>query len=122
MSAWVVHGPVHPEGLVVRDEFSARREVSLLPPGHEAAPLNEVHQAGGVVTTWANGWGVWHVRVSRDAAAPLLGARRAIRDVLQARESRTSPVDRRCWTDLVEVTDLSTPASVVYREADPLTD
>lgn len=65
------------------------------------------------VTTWANGFGVWHVRVSRTAAAPLIAARRALRDVLTARESN---VDRRIWMHPVRVPEHDDATTIVYRE------
>lgn len=70
------------------------------------------------VTTWANGFGVWHVRVSRTAASPLIAARRALRDELQARESRANPVARDVWMRPVRVEDLDDESTIVYREGE----
>lgn len=65
------------------------------------------------VTTWANGFGVWHVRVSRTAASPLIAARRALRDELQAREAN---VARNIWLHPVRVEGLDDDTTIVYRE------
>lgn len=65
------------------------------------------------VTTWANGFGVWHVRVSRTAASPLIAARRALRDELQAREAN---VARNVWLHPVRVEGLDDDTTIVYRE------
>lgn len=69
----------------------------------------------GAVTTWADGFGVWHVRVSRSCVAPILAARRALRDELQAREAN---IAREAWLHCVEVPELSDAETVVYRERD----
>jgi hypothetical protein len=83
--------------------------------------LYEVH-AGAVrvdppltdaVATWANGFGVWHVRVPRHAASPLLAARRALRDELQLREVN---LRREVWLHPERVEDLDTEDTIVYRE------
>lgn len=63
--------------------------------------------------TWADGFGVWHVRVSRHAASPLIAARRSLRDELQARERN---VDRQVWMQPTRVPDLDTDETLVYRE------
>lgn len=68
------------------------------------------------VTTWANGFGVWHARVSRHAASPLIAARRALRDELQARESASAPVAREVWMRPIRAPDLDTAETIVYRE------
>ncbi len=65
------------------------------------------------VTAWANGFGQWHVRVPRNAAGPLLAARRALRDELTQRERH---VTREVWVYAVEVPDLSDADTIVYRE------
>jgi hypothetical protein len=70
-----------------------------------------------VTQTFANGYGVWHARVSRTAASPLLAARRAIRDELKARESSSAPVASRCWRDLVRAPIYDDAETIVYREA-----
>jgi uncharacterized lipoprotein YmbA len=70
--------------------------------------------------TWANGFGVWHARVSRTAASPLIAARRALRDELQARESRSAPVDREIWMRPVRVPEHDTADTIVYREGGEL--
>lgn len=64
-------------------------------------------------STWANGFGVWHVRVSRDTTGPLAVARRALRDELLAREN---DVARSVWMHPERVPDLDTPDTLVYRE------
>jgi len=68
---------------------------------------------GTGVGVWADGWGVWHVRVSRNAASPLIAARRALRDEIVPRERN---VARDVWMRPVRVTDLDTPETIVYRE------
>jgi hypothetical protein len=70
------------------------------------------------VTTWANGFGVWHVRVPRGAASPLIAARRALRDELTARESPSMPVAREIYMHPERVPDLDTADTVVYREGE----
>jgi hypothetical protein len=65
--------------------------------------------------TWADGFGVWHVRVSRHAASPLIAARRSLRDELQARERNLDP---RIFMHPIRVTDLDTEDAVVYREGE----
>lgn len=62
---------------------------------------------------WANGFGVWHVRVSRNAAGPLIAARRALRDELLARDAN---VARAVWMYPERVEDLDDAETVVYRE------
>jgi hypothetical protein len=68
----------------------------------------------GEITTWANGFGIWHVRVSRTAAGPLIAARRGLRDELQQRESR--PIEREIWMHPIRVPELDDEATIVYRE------
>lgn len=63
--------------------------------------------------TWANGFGVWHARVPRNCASPLIAARRALRDELEQRENN---VARYVWLDAVRVPELDTDDTVVYRE------
>lgn len=65
------------------------------------------------VVTWADGYGVWHVRVPRHAASPLITARRALRDELSAREGN---VRRSIWARPVRLPDLDTDETIVYRE------
>jgi hypothetical protein len=72
--------------------------------------------SGANVQTWANGFGVWHVRVSRTAASPLIAARRALRDELTARESRSAPVGRQVYMRPERVPELDTVETIVYRE------
>lgn len=79
------------------------------------------------VTVWANGFGVWHVRVPRNAAGPLLAARRALRDELSQRANRSqqgSSLAREVWLYAVELPELSDAETIVYREwlrdTDPL--
>lgn len=69
-----------------------------------------------MVETWANGFGVWHVRVSRTAASPLLAARRALRTEIQQRDPEA---DRSVWLFPVRVPELDTLDTRVYREALP---
>lgn len=69
-------------------------------------------------TTWADGRGIWHARVSRHAASPVIAARGALRDELQARESPAQPVDRRFWMEAVRVPEMDDEDTLVYREAD----
>jgi len=64
--------------------------------------------------TWADGYGVWHVRVSRNAASPLIAARRALRNELQARQA--APVRRAIWMHPDFCEELSDEATIVYRE------
>lgn len=66
-----------------------------------------------MTTAWANGFGVWHVRVSRTAAAPLIAARRVLRDELLARENN---VARSIWLHPERVPDLDTEDTLVWRE------
>lgn len=70
------------------------------------------------VHTWANGFGVWHVRVSRHAASPLIAARHALRDELQARESPSTPIMRSIYMEPVRVPELDTTDTIVYKEGD----
>jgi hypothetical protein len=70
------------------------------------------------VTAWANGFGVWHVRVPRHAVAPLLAARRALRDELEAREN-PAKLNRDVWLHPVRVEELDDAATIVYKEASP---
>lgn len=72
-------------------------------------------QAPGV-TTWADGWGVWHARVPRDCVSPLIAARRALRDELVPREPRC---DRAVWMHPERIPELDTDDTIVYREGDP---
>jgi len=65
------------------------------------------------VTTWANGFGVWHVRVDAESTSRLLQARKALRDELTAREKNADP---RVWRNPVRVPELDTPGTIVYRE------
>lgn len=65
------------------------------------------------VRTWADGFGVWHARVRTGVIAPLLAARRAIRDELLAREN---DVDRDVWVRLERVPDLDDEGTKVWRE------
>lgn len=67
----------------------------------------------GIATTWADNHGVWHVAVRRTCVAPLLAARRALRDELVARDSN---VARDVWLHPVIVDRIGD--CVVYREGD----
>src|SRR5574341_42202 len=66
-------------------------------------------------TTWANGLGVWHVRVPRGAASPVIAARRALRDEL---EPRVTNLDARIWRHPIRVPSLDTESTIVYREGE----
>lgn len=66
-------------------------------------------------TTWADSYGVWHARVSRNAASPLIAARRAIRDELAAREDIAN-IRREVYMHPVRVTEMDTAETIVYRE------
>jgi hypothetical protein len=70
------------------------------------------------VTTWADGFGLWHARVPRHAASPLIAARHALRDELTARESASVPTARGLWMHPVRVHALDTDETIVYREGD----
>lgn len=70
------------------------------------------------VHTWADGFGIWHARVSRNAASPIIAARRALRDELQARESSSTPVAPWVWKNPVHVPDYDDAETIVYREGD----
>ena len=65
------------------------------------------------VTTWADGYGVWHARVPAGCVSPLIAARKALRDELQAREAH---VAREVWLHPERVPELDTAGTVVYRE------
>jgi hypothetical protein len=70
------------------------------------------------VTVWANGFGIWHVRVPRDCVSPLIAARRALRDELTAREAHCA---RSVWMYPVRVPELDAhgePDTIVYREGE----
>lgn len=62
---------------------------------------------------WADGHGVWHVRVSARAAWPLGAARHALREAITEREAGADP---RVWTLPVRVPELDTPGLTAYRE------
>jgi hypothetical protein len=70
------------------------------------------------VTTWADGFGVWHVRVDRAVISPLIVARGALRDELTARESLSAPVARAIYMRPVRVPELDTEETIVYREGE----
>lgn len=74
---------------------------------------DRIMKENGNVTAWADGFGVWHVRVSRHAAGPLIAARRALRDELTARENN---VARDVWMRPERVPALDTEYTIVYRE------
>lgn len=71
-------------------------------------PRNE--EPGSV---WADGHGVFHARVSRNSARPLIVARRLLRDALAQRKAR---VAQDVWMHPVRVPDLDTEDTIVYRE------
>lgn len=68
------------------------------------------------VHTWANEFGIWHVRVDRAGLSPLTIARGALRDELTARESSGTPTARSFWMHPVRVPELDTEETIVYRE------
>jgi hypothetical protein len=65
------------------------------------------------VTTWANSFGIWHVRVPRNCVSPLIAARRGLRDELVPREKHLA---REVWLRPVRVVELDTHDTIVYRE------
>jgi len=65
------------------------------------------------VTTWANGSGVWHVRVPVECVSPLIAARRALRDEITTRENNAH---RDVWMHPIRVQELDEPGTIVYRE------
>lgn len=65
------------------------------------------------VNTWADSYGMFHVRVPRNAASPVIAARRALRDELLARDSN---VDRSVWMHPVRVQSLDNEETIVYCE------
>ncbi len=72
------------------------------------------------MTTWADGFGVWHARVPRttDGVGDFLAAREAIRTELQERAPRGVHVE----TGAVLRADLSDAATLVYAEEPVCTD
>lgn len=68
------------------------------------------------MNAWADGFGVWHARVSRHAASPLIAARRLLRDELLQRDEH---VAREVWMHPERVPDLDTEDTIVYREGVP---
>lgn len=68
------------------------------------------------VTAWADGYGVWHVRVPRHCVSPVVAARRALRDELTAREGEH--LAREVWMHPVRVPELDTEDTVVYAEGE----
>jgi hypothetical protein len=65
------------------------------------------------ISSWADSFGVWHVRVSKHAAAPLIAARQALRDQLVPREAN---LDAHVWKYPVRVPEMDTDDTIVYRE------
>lgn len=65
---------------------------------------------------WANGFGVWHVRVSRAEADPRAAASAALREELEAREANLAT---EVWSDPQRVPDLDDEATIVYTEGTP---
>lgn len=66
--------------------------------------------------TWADGRGAWHVRVSRNAVAPLIAARKALCNEILPREADPAGIDRNVWMRPVRVPDMDTDDTMVYRE------
>lgn len=75
--------------------------------------LADLDTRNPAVSTWADGFGVWHVRVSANAASPLIAARRALRDELTPRVTNLA---RSVWLHPQRVPDLDTENTIVYRE------
>ncbi len=73
---------------------------------------------GHVKAVWANGFGVWHVRVDRNHSGALLVARKALRDELEAREN-PARLNRDVWLHPVRVEELDDADTIVYKEASP---
>lgn len=67
------------------------------------------------VKTWADGHGVWHVRVTRSVPDPERWARNALMDEISSRES-LSGLDPRVWRSPVRVPEKDTPTAIAYRE------
>jgi hypothetical protein len=87
----------------------------LTPPGNQVESLLDTGARGPSAHTWADGFGVWHVRVSTSAAWPLGIARRALRDELQARDAQ---VARGVWMRPARVPEMDAEGTMVYREGD----
>lgn len=68
---------------------------------------------GPRVQAWADGFGVWHVRVPRGIPGIIIAARRALRDELTAREAN---VAREVWLHPERVPDMDDDDTIVYRE------
>lgn len=64
---------------------------------------------------WVTTDDVWHVRVPRNVASPLLVARRALRSELAQREDITL-IDPMVWEQPVRVPELDDETSSVFRE------
>ncbi len=65
------------------------------------------------VTVWANGFGLWHVRVPRTVVSPIIAARQALRDELTARHNNVADY---VWKHPVLMPELSDADTVVYTE------
>jgi hypothetical protein len=130
---FMVNGAVYPQdlgpnGAYGREASPAGRSVLTCAP-HLAAGIDRINalpiRTGAPVTvvriplpkapTWANGHGVWHVQVSRDAVAPLIAARRGLSDALDGQRG-TETINPRRWRYPVRVRHLETPTTLVYRE------
>jgi hypothetical protein len=72
------------------------------------------------VTTWADGFGIWHARVTYsgplESSGAVIIARKALRDELTP---RVANLDRAVWLRPERVLELDTPNTVVYREGTP---
>lgn len=73
------------------------------------------------VTTWADALGVWHVRVSRHAASPIIAARQALRDELSAREAKAN-LEPSAWKHPIRMPELDSEDTIVYREGNSKVD
>lgn len=67
---------------------------------------------------WADGFGVWHVRVSRTPGktTALMQARQALEDEITMRDSHAHPST---WLRPVVVPSLSNEQTIVFREGKP---
>lgn len=68
------------------------------------------------VSAWADSFDVWHVRVPRDVASPLIAARRRFQEEITARDAHAH---RDVWMHPERVESLDTAETIVYREGTP---
>ncbi len=79
-------------------------------------PVSTDEPAQPTSNAWANAFGIWHVRVSRNQPLPTLAASDLLREQLCAREAR---VAREVWMFPERVPELDTAGTLVYREGKP---